>query len=336
VTQPGTESRRMDSGASVADLLEDLSSGAPMPGTPGASVFATGFSPLDDTLHGGVRSHDLVLVAGAPGIGKTVATLQWARHMAMSGTTVIYVCYEHTEAVLFERLLSMELAELAHRDNSPALDKLRPALRHVTSGDATYAELVDSEPLVHAANTRLLTFANRLHFVRGYASTGLDALEKLVVQHGNGHNVLIVDYLQKVPETAQDERDKTLRVAEGLKDLALTHDVAVIATVAADYEGLASNRLRLHHLRGSSALSYEADVVLMLNEKHRAVAKIHLSYDPPRAEGYKHWVVFSLEKNRGGPAQLDMEFEKRFENYCFAPRGRYVVERLIDERIYTE
>jgi hypothetical protein len=94
--------------------------------------------------------------------------------------------------------------------------------------------------------------------------------------------------------------------------------------------------MRLHHLRGSSALAYEADVVLTLNEKMQAVAKVHLSYDPGRAEEFRHWVVFGLEKRRSGIAHVDMEFRKDFASYRFEAAGRYVEEKLIDERIYTE
>lgn len=82
----------------------------------------------------------------------------------------------------------------------------------------------------------------------------------------------------------------------------MTTDVAVIAVVAADIHGLANRRLRLHNLRGSSALAYECDVAVILNDKSQAVSKVHLAYDPVRAATFKHQVVFTVEKNRGGQA----------------------------------
>ena len=44
----------------------------------------------------------------------------------------------------------------------------------------------------------------------------------------------------------------------------------MIAIVAADKEGLKAARLRNHHLRGSSAINYEADIILILNEKYQS------------------------------------------------------------------
>jgi hypothetical protein len=89
----------------------------------------------------------------------------------------------------------------------------------------------------------------------------------------------------------------------------------------------------LHHLRGSSALAYEADVAIVLNEKHKAVSRDHLAYDTVKAEKYKQFVVFSVEKNRGGPAMVDLEFRKDFLHYRFETRGSYMAERSVDDRL---
>ncbi len=150
--------------------------------------------------------------------------------------------------------------------------------------------------------------------------------------------MLFVDYLQKVavhPEPPT-ESDKVTRIAEGLKEIALSHSISVVAVVAADAEGVKAPRLRLHHLRGSSALAYECDVAVILNDKHRTVAKAHLAYDPVRAETFKHQVIFSIEKNRGGPALVDVEFRKDFHFYRFNTTGQYVAEKLVDERLHSE
>src|SRR5512144_1572858 len=71
--------------------------------------YATGFEPLDRYLGGGLRPGDLVLVGGAQGAGKTTMTLQMARNLAAhGGTTCGYVCYEHDEGMLLQRLISLE------------------------------------------------------------------------------------------------------------------------------------------------------------------------------------------------------------------------------------
>jgi hypothetical protein len=118
--------------------------------------------------------------------------------------------------------------------------------------------------------------------------------------------------------------------------MSLRNKFPIVAVVAADREGLRSRRLRLHHLRGSSALAYEPDVVLLLNDKFNCVSKVHLAYDATRASTYRNYTVFTLEKNRGGANLVDLEFRKDFVYYRYDPVGGLVEENLIDERIYEE
>ena len=69
----------------------------------------TGFDPLDGFIGGGLRKTELVLLGGAQGIGKTIATLQIARNIAMRPDQfAFYLSYEHTETHLMHRLLCME------------------------------------------------------------------------------------------------------------------------------------------------------------------------------------------------------------------------------------
>src|SRR5687768_1565686 len=69
----------------------------------------TGFDPLDGFIGGGLRKTELVLLGGAQGIGKTIATLQIARNIAARNDQfVFYLSYEHTEAHLMHRLLCLE------------------------------------------------------------------------------------------------------------------------------------------------------------------------------------------------------------------------------------
>ena len=102
--------------------------------------------------------------------------------------------------------------------------------------------------------------------------------------------VVVVDYLQKVPvlDRPLSEEDRITTVGQGLKDLALERDVAVLAVVASDKEGITSGRrMRVYHFRGAAALAYEADVVLVINDKYDVVARHHLVFDVGNAERYR-------------------------------------------------
>jgi replicative DNA helicase len=281
---------------------------------------ATGFVPLDKTIGGGLRPGELMLIGGAQGQGKTTMALQMARNMAASGqASVLYVCFEHEEEYLMQRLIAMVAAETGQRAKLGSNPRLRPSLE------------------------RIARYGSNLYLMRGTAtSSTIPNLRDLVAQHRGADDerrlVVFVDYLQKVPVIPEpaDEAEKVTRIVGGLKDIALALGVPVVAIVAADREGLKAKRLRNHHLRGSSAINYESDIIMILNDKYHIVAKVNIEFNPYQAQRYRDWVVASIEKNRGGQDNVDLEYEKLFEYSCFDPTGRITAEKLIEERLYND
>jgi len=160
------------------------------------------------------------------------------------------------------------------------------------------------------------------------AHTTLEQLGELMQEHNapGTASVLFVDYLQKIPMQPEPstEAEKVTRTVEGLKDLALEHRIPVVLLSAVDAEGMRASRLRLFHLRGSSAIAFESDVVVMMNSKEKAISKVHLTYDAIRARSFRNYVVFSIEKNRGGPNLIDLEYGKDFAHFRFHPEGGVV------------
>ena len=174
---------------------------------------------------------------------------------------------------------------------------------------------------------------------------------RLVVESIRGHTgqtpFVVVDYLQKVHAAASSadrrrparlsEDDRITEVVEGLKDMALDLNVPVLGLAAVDKSGLAAaTRTRVQDLRGSSALAHEADIVLILNNKFDVVARHHLMYNLANAAQFQSWVVMSIEKNRNGVDNVDLEFRKHFEHNRFEPDGGRVQEELVDDRIFVE
>lgn len=316
--------------AALGDLLHE----SPDTGSRHAAV-ATGFDPLDQELNGGLLPGTLTLLGGAPGAGKTITALQWSRNMAREGRHCLYACYEHDERELLLRLLALEANFIGHGADEPT-GNLARTLREVASGQQQLPSAVNSDPLLAAAYEAIANYGDNLSILRASgAYHGVEELESLLSAGQHTPSVVFVDYLQKMsvrPEPA-DEAAKVTVIAEGLKELALARQLPIVAVVAADRTSLDARRLRLHHLRGSSALAYESDVVILLNDKRRIVAKAHLAYDAVRAETYNQYVVFTIEKNRHGAAMIDVEFQKDFANYRFHPQGRFVAERLVDERL---
>jgi replicative DNA helicase len=296
----------------------------------------TGFDVLDEVLGGGLHAGELLLLGGPPGVGKTIVALQWARELARTGHTAVFACYEHEPTTLLVRLLGLEIGELGGDEKLS-----RGLIGLLAEGDATgqgLDELLVGEPLGQQALARVREYADRLIMVRASgAHTTLEQLDELMrdTSADRTTTVLFVDYLQKIPLQPEpsSESEKVTRTVEGLKDLALEHHMPVVLLSAVDAEGMRASRLRMFHLRGSSAIAFESDVVLMMNSKEKAISKVHLTYDAVRARDFRNWAVFSIEKNRGGPNLVDLEHRKDFVHFRFEPEGGMVSEKLVDERL---
>jgi len=308
-----------------------------------------GLMPLDKMLGGGLRPGDLMLIGGAQGTGKTTMALQMARNVAVSGQAyVLYVNFEHDDADMLNRLIAMEsvLPHLPNTKPSTGAIKITDVRNEVIhswaqAGDGP-ADLMAS-PRLRPALERIARYGSNLYLLRGSATAStIENLRELINLHrersGERRMMLVVDYLQKVPQLPEPptESEKVTFVVNGLKDIALTEKVPTIAIVAADKEGLKAARLRNHHLRGSSAINYEADIILIINEKYNIVAKVNIEFNPYQAQRFRDWVILSIEKNRSGADNVDVEFQKHFDFSCFDPTGRPVQEKLIEERLYND
>ncbi len=305
-----------------------------------------GFTPLDKTIGGGLRAGELLLIGGAQGTGKTTMAVQMARNIVMGGqASVLYVCYEHDEEYLLNRIIAMEsaLQHLPGRVNGVKLQDVRKEILStwLAQGEG-FADLM-ANPRLRPALERVNRYGPNLFMLRGSQTKNtVENLHALVQRYkelsGDRRLVVFIDYMQKVPVIPDPatEAEKVTFVVNGLKDLALQMEVPMISIVAADKEGLKAARLRNHHLRGSSAINYEADIILILNEKYQIVAKVNIEFNPYQAQRFRDWVIVSVEKNRGGQNAVDLEFEKHFEYSCFDANGRTVQEKLIEERLYND
>jgi len=313
---------------------------------------STGFDPLDGFISGGLRKTELTLLGGAQGIGKTIATLQIARNVAMRPDQyAFYLSYEHTETHLMHRLLCMESINPPEIDLSRGI-KLRDLYQIIVAerakgfmgkesgGVGSLQTILRDNPKTAPALARMARYADRMIMVKASpAVTTLKSIKEMTARlcDATGGNVTVfVDYLQKIavyPERPRDENDKVTIIVEGLKDIALSLDVPVWAIVAADREGLKSKRIHLFHLRGSSALDYESDIAIIMNNKYHIISKDHVAFNPYTAKQFRDWVVFTVEKNRAGRAMQDMEFQLHGQHFAFDPRGQKVQQQLIDDKV---
>src|ERR1035437_6882125 len=331
---------------SALDVLVDLNDRISSGDLADYQPVPLGFTPLDKTIGSGIRPGELLLIGGAQGTGKTTMALQMARNVASGGqANVLYICFEHEEQYLLNRLVAMEsaLARLPQKTGAISIQDVRREIMASWMAEGTGGAGLTANQRLRPSLDRIARYGQNLFLMRGsQTASTIENLRKLIQQHrilsGDRRLLVIVDYMQKVPMYPEPttEAEKVTFVVNGLKDIALTEGVAMISIVAADKEGLKASRLRNHHLRGSSAINYEADIILIINEKYHIVAKVNIEFNPYQAQRFRDWIVLTIEKNRGGKDNVDIEFEKHFEYSCFDPNGRAVQEKLIEERLYND
>lgn len=329
---------------SLTEVMDEVNRQAAAGKTERLRPMATGFSPLDDVLNGGFRPGELIVVGGAFGVGKTIWSLQVARNTvcAAPDNRALYVCYEHDRPHLFSRLLCLESAERGYRDDALTLRKIADLSLDSHNGTGLLGRL-NRVPRYATILNEMKTYSDRLVLAKASgAHTTLENLEWWVrdeLSAGANRLLLVVDYLQKIPvnrSTLEPEIEVTTYLTQSLKELAMSRGITVLAIAASDRTGLKSKRMRLSDLRGSSALQYEADIGLVLNNKYAILSREHMIYNAAAAEATRGWVVMSVEKNRAGRNAVDMEYQLDPAHFRMIAKGDFVRERLIDEKITLE
>lgn len=311
----------------VSDLLSELRSHRPA--TRRSGPVGTGFEPLDSVLDGGFLPGEVVLLGGQPGAGKTICALQWAANMSRAGRSVAFVCFEHDEAALLNRLLVQEMATVGVDADPTDRIKARSVVRDLMLGMIDLRTAVELSPLIELALASVEEYSSNLQLLgastRTTTPSELDAIAGQLAYGG----VLFVDYLQKLPiPSAPNVAERVYLAVEMMKELAVDHRISVVALSAASSRGISADRLRLEHLRGADALAHECDVAILMNQKVTATADRHLKYDLTQLDDARKRTVLSIEKNRRGEVDLHLEYLKDFANFRFRPDGAFMTEAL--------
>ncbi|HTH50412.1 MAG TPA: ATPase domain-containing protein, partial [Pyrinomonadaceae bacterium] len=134
---------------------------------------ASGIDELDRVLGGGIVAGSLVLIGGAPGIGKSTIVMQMADQLGRNGTKVLYVSGEESERQIKmrgERLgVGASNLFLLPETNLQAVlaetEKLRPDFLIVDSIQTIFSDRIESAPgsvsQVRDVAAQFMTFAKQ-------------------------------------------------------------------------------------------------------------------------------------------------------------------------------
>jgi len=255
----------------------------------------TGFTRLDDALGGGLESQRLLVLLGAPGVGKTAFTNQVADHVANSGRPVLYVTSEDRPY----DLLAKTLARIGQvKCYTAVLKGWETERTKINAALAMAAERKSSE---------------RLRYVDASSGLALSTMKALAEEHFTrytqaGQGVLIVDYLQRLARaqrdlvgTGRDLREVVTLLTEQLRAVAVDLDCTVLALASQNRASGYNGNNSLASAKESGDIEYTSDALMALVE------------DTKRQPGtsFLEARLLRIDKNRQGrvtgdaPIQLD-------------------------------
>lgn len=207
---------------------------------------STGFIDLDKLtrgLHGG----DLIILAGRPGMGKTLLAMNIAEHVAIKE--------QHSVAIFSLEMSKQQLIE-----------------RSLISVSRLDAEKVQSGTLAADSVAKLPEIISQLVgiklFVDDHSSLNITEIRSKCrrIKREHGLSLVIVDYITLMSGDGENETIRIGNISRGLKLLARDLNVAVIAIsqLNRSVEHRNDKRPTMADLRQSGSIEQDADLIIFI------------------------------------------------------------------------
>lgn len=252
----------------------------------------TGFSDLDDMLHG-LAGGQMIIVAARPGYGKTTLAVDFMRHASVKlGVPSLMFSLEMGEAELATRVLSAESSV-----SMSSLTSGQVSSQDQAKLDATAARLGDVP----------------IHIDAGSSPTISDILAKarLYAEHKKV-GLIVVDYLQLLRAEGVFSREQEIAgYSRAMKLLAKQTGVPVVVVAQLNRESTKRGGTpMLSDIRESGSLEQDADVVMLLDRPE--------AIDPGSARaGEMDVIVAKNRRGRTGTVTLAAQLHySRFRNFA--------------------
>ncbi|MES2212833.1 MAG: DnaB-like helicase C-terminal domain-containing protein, partial [Pseudomonadota bacterium] len=209
-----------------------------------------------DTLNGGFRNGDLVIIGARPSVGKSAFMGRIATYAAAKGSIVGIISLEMEDTAIFTRMVSAESETEFYKID-------RNNMKEAEQRAKVYASISTLSTLpIYFSDTAQVNAWD----IRAKA-------EKLKRKHGL--DILIVDYLQLIEPESNGKtirEQEVAKISRNMKLLAKTLQIPVIVLAqlnraAADKK---DSKPELHHLRESGSIEQDADVVMFLHRDFMA------------------------------------------------------------------
>lgn len=283
--------RRSQTAESIKDFLQEAK-------TKRYEPIETGFHTFDRVTGGGLVRQSLVMLAAAPGQGKTTLAAQLFEGMARSGKDVIFINLEMSREQLIAKSLSRYAFQRGLGDFSAA-DIMRG-----------YNWTPEQEKAITAAAEGYIKDIAKtfVYADRDETTASLDSIMQYITKAaedaqaiGRPAPLVVLDYLhivQTVDDRGREEdpAQAIKRTVTQLKAFAIKYKTVVFAILATNRESNKGGGLGLYSGRDTSNIEYSADMFITLQDDEEA------------EQGKYKPLKMRLEKNRLGEAGAGATF----------------------------
>lgn len=291
INEAGTQQDAEHISVSVGQVYDEFAQNSEL-GQDAIPGIPTGFGAIDACI-GGMQEGNLIVIGGATSVGKTAFALNIAQRVAETGKKVFIVSLEMNAKENTKRFLSAYSNIPANKISLPSVWEAKNQASHVgevfdTVGKLPISYLCSGDGMpVTIARIRTTAMAMK-------ARGGLD--------------LVVVDYLQLLDannDRNSSDAERLSKISRGLKMMAMSLNVPVIALAQLNREATKGQRPRMSHFKGSSSIEQDANVGILLHRnKGNNEQECNGDYfDPSLLEG--HTRVF-IDKNRNGMVSDDI------------------------------
>lgn len=238
--------------------------------------------PVASGLPKEFKLRGFTIISASPGAGKTAIAIYSTIQAAKSGQNVLFYSFEMPAYKVFIRMLmnyyektDSEIYEIIRqiKDNQIPLPDL-----------FKYIHLVD--------NKNFMSFNERGEAVFD-AFKYKEIIDKLDALKNDKPQLVVVDSLTEIPKSeGSDERGEINKALTNLYAISLKTKAAVLLIAQADKESLKNNNMNLSSFRGSAAIQYTADNLILLQKD---------------IEGENY--IFNVVKQRYDKSPLSFEYQ---------------------------
>lgn len=273
-----------------------------------STAISTGLAELDRATNGGFQRGQLWLLAGRPGMGKSVAMTTLSRNAARENGALVFQC-----EITRDQQWARYLADLSYVANNPL-----PFGRIMAGVDLTDEDMWRLEDAAKRLSRLHLTVECEPSVSVAQIAAAVKAEKRRLAKQGVSLGVVFIDYLKFIKVSDRYQGNRVLEIGEisgSLKQLAKAEDICVVLLTQlnrqVEAEGRADRRPSTADLRDSGELEQDADAVLMLyREAVYLERKLAGTKDQEAIERLasqivdrQHSLELILAKNRSGPTR---------------------------------